>query len=86
MNTSPEVDVDMTQTEAVMPNQTSGTSGIYVPPSSKNASSASPPPSISVVGTSTSRPLITQAMLYKIGNLAQSIDVRAFRLVAIFFG
>uniref|UniRef100_M1DTS2 Putative plant transposon protein domain-containing protein n=1 Tax=Solanum tuberosum TaxID=4113 RepID=M1DTS2_SOLTU len=68
VDTSPEVDVDMLPTEAIMPTQASGPTStfglsVYETPST----SAAPPPTTFVA---TSRPPITQTMLYKMGHLA----------------
>uniref|UniRef100_M1DVU9 Putative plant transposon protein domain-containing protein n=1 Tax=Solanum tuberosum TaxID=4113 RepID=M1DVU9_SOLTU len=65
--------------EAFRPNQASGPSGKSAPSSSKTptASAALPPPRSSVVAASTSRPPITQAMLYKMVHLAHYADMCA---------
>lgn len=66
------VDTECLEADTTPPALTTTTSGTYVVPSTSNVPL---PPSIS-------RPLLTHTMLYRMGNLAHLVDVKASRLEA----
>ncbi|WMV50685.1 hypothetical protein MTR67_044070 [Solanum verrucosum] len=77
VDTSSVVDVEMLPTEAIMTNQASEPAGTLDTSTSAPFGSTTVPPSTAASGATSSRTLITHTMLYKMGHLAYSADVRA---------
>ncbi|WMV19920.1 hypothetical protein MTR67_013305 [Solanum verrucosum] len=77
---SPVVDVDMLEADTTHPTQVGEPSG--TPSIATTTTPSSSTTTTTVLVAVASRPMLTHAMLYKMGHLAQSIDVHASRVEA----